>query len=150
MNRIWKTLIVMYNKNMHIDFSIKIREIGLKVTQSRVRVLSMLHDTGKPVSVEDIKKKIKKMDKATIYRILESFFTRNLISKINLGRDRMYFEYIHTHHHHIICTLCGDFEDIKTCATEKESSVLKGVKKFAAISSHSLEFFGTCKKCAHS
>ncbi len=126
-----------------------LRTYKLKATVPRAGVLSLLRASKKPLSAQDIIGKLKKIDSVTVYRTLEQFAECGLISRVNISKERAYYEYVHSHHHHVVCTGCGKMEDIKNCATTtSEKTVLKSTKKFAQISSHSLEYFGLCNSCA--
>ncbi len=91
---------------------------------------------------------------ATVYRSLELFIKAGLVHCINVGKDRTYYEitFGRTHHHHIICTSCGDIEDVNSCFIMDQEETTKpaqvfGLKKFRRVESHSLEFFGICMSC---
>ena len=133
---------------MTLDYSKILKDLNLKITPARIKIFDFLYKTKRPVSAEEINLKIPSINLTTIYRTLEQFRKYNVISKIEMRKDKMYFEYIHSHHHHIICNSCGDIEDIDNCKMIDESKLLKKASKFTKIHSHSLEFFGTCNKCA--
>jgi Fur family ferric uptake transcriptional regulator len=91
------------------------------------------------------------MDKVTLYRALEDFSKSKIVAKINLQDVAVYYEFLHTdhHHHHIVCEKCGKLEDIEHCSPlVLEKEILKHSKSFSSIASHSLEFFGVCKACS--
>jgi Fe2+ or Zn2+ uptake regulation protein len=101
--------------------------------------------------VQEIRKKIKKnkVDLVTLYRTLASFEKSQLVRKIDLHKDAVYYELNIDHHHHIVCTKCNKMEPFENSEIEKalmqiasRSSGFKNVKK------HSLELFGTCNACA--
>ena len=129
--------------------------VRLKATPGRVALLDLLHREKKPVSVSDMVKLLKKSGPAltspSIYRALQSLVEAGLVERIDTSSDRGAYE-IHvgrTHHHHITCAACGDVEDVRKCLPKNiESALLADSAKFDHISRHSLEFFGTCKKCA--
>lgn len=127
-----------------------LRDHGLKVTESRLRIFDILFRSRKPLSVSDVVSALKGIDTVTVYRTLQQFVTAHLASPVHLSHNRAYFEYIHAHHHHLVCTDCGLIADIKECDTSsREKNTLQQAPDFARISSHSLEYFGICKKCAN-
>lgn len=133
---------------MH-NFKTILKENKLKITPARVRILEKLHAFKKPLSAQDIIKAVKGIDAVTIYRTLELFSDKKIISRILISKDRAYFEFVHDHHHHIVCTGCGAVADIPHCAMDKaEALALRHAKNFTSISSHSLEYFGVCKSCS--
>ncbi len=128
-----------------------LQEHGYRLTPGRIALLTFLKKTKKPITAGEIRKKLDyKMDKVTLYRALEDFVTSKIIEKINLQDTISYYEFHHVdhHHHHIICEGCGMIEDIESCNQNNlQKEILKQSKGFKVINSHSLEFFGICKKC---
>lgn len=125
---------------------------GFRVTSGRTELLLFLKQSKRPLSVAAIQKGVNiSMDKVTLYRALEDFSKLKIITKVNLQSPLTYYEYIHDnhHHHHIICERCNTIEDIETCKqTNLQKNILTHSKKFSAVTSHSLEFFGICKECS--
>lgn len=136
---------------MKLDFEKILKDGGLRNTPSRCMILDVLYKFGKPVSAEDIYGKLKnKMDEATVYRTLSSFLEKGIIRQVNLRKDSVYFELNNDHHHHMVCTKCGDIEDFKE-SNEIEKILGRIVEKssrFKIINEHSLEIFGLCSKCS--
>ncbi len=128
-----------------------LKENHYRLTKGKVEILLALLKADKPIRIEDIAKNLNvKLDIVTIYRAVNGFSGKGIIKKINLGDMAAYYEIHHAehHHHHIICNICGLFEDIEDChAINLEKKTLQISKSFETINSHSLEFFGLCKKC---
>jgi len=125
-----------------------IQKSGQRITTQKKNVLEALQK--KPQSVLQIlnliQSKKNSIDKATIYRILANFIKLGVVKEINLGGRESCYELSNCeHHHHLVCENCGQVEDVKFC----EDVILKEVQKRSdfKIKNHSLEFFGTCKKC---
>ena len=127
---------------------------GVKATQPRMAVVKALVNERRPISAFNLQTKLSKVSVASVYRILEAFVDSGVVDRINTGRVHAMYEISsgRKHHHHVICTRCGDMEDVET---GKDCSALKVQHlavahsgKFSSISKHSLEFFGLCKKCA--
>ena len=125
-----------------------IKQKGQRFTSQKKEVLQVLKQ--KPQTVLEIltilESKRYSIDKATIYRILTSFVELNIAKEIHLGDREARYELTNTdHHHHLVCEKCGDIKDVEFC----EKALLKEVQKQSSfqVKSHSLEFFGTCKKC---
>ncbi len=136
-------------QGQNINIEELIRGTGLKLTKNRLKVLELLIFNSKPMSVEDIFKKLKTVDQVTIYRILNQFVLNGLVYQTDFRSGKSYFEFQNHHHHHIVCKNCGCFEEVDICLPEQ---FLKKVQKcsdtFSKISDHALEFFGTCKVCS--
>lgn len=126
-----------------------LKDAGMKVTKNRLAVLDLLITSGKPLSVEDIFKKLKKADQVTIYRILNQFVLKDIVYQTDFRSGKAYFEFQDHHHHHIVCKSCGDLEEVEICLPENFiKKIQNNSTKFKKVSDHALEFFGTCGKCS--
>ena len=126
----------------------RMKEKGQRFTTQKKEVLFALRH--KPQTVLEILHTVKLkngvIDKTTIYRILTGFVKLGIVREIHLGDKEVRFELSDCkHHHHLVCEKCGAIEDVQLC----EDTILNEVKKQSSfkIKSHSLEFFGMCKKC---
>ena len=128
-----------------------LRSAGLRATQPRLRVLSILDESKYPLSVADIARTLKSptVDQVTVYRTLETFVQAGIVQHLELHQGRSFFELAtREHHHHLVCRSCGKVEDVEGCDMEHfEKKVAKRSKNFDSVSSHALEFFGDCKEC---
>ncbi len=129
----------------------QLRESGYRATPARLSVLRLLKTEVRPLSIEAIARKLKKLtlDQATLYRILNDFKSSGIVKEIDLRHGHAHYELATiSHHHHIVCTQCGKIEDFSKCDFEKVSKIiLKTVSSFAKITDHPSELFGICKKC---
>ncbi len=129
----------------------KLRQNKLKATPARLGLLDVFEHVKKPLSVGDLAQKLGRLgvDKATLYRNVESLEALGLLKKIRLsGRSEYYELASQTHHHHLICKNCGRVSDIEGCKVVANNKNLLKKSGFAEISGHSLEFFGICNNCA--
>lgn len=122
----------------------------LKATNTRVSVLSYFDHQAKPLDVDSIYEHInaehEQADRATIYRVVEALYKKGIIIRLEFGEGKYRYELVGDDHHHLICENCGKIEDISECnISDLEKDILK--KKGFLVSRHSLEFYGTCKKC---
>jgi len=94
-------------------------------------------------------KKGLKLNKTSVYRLLEKLADENLIKSVDFGdRKKRYELNLHNHHHHLICTNCNIVEDIFVHNDVKHvEEKIRKEKKFI-IKTHQLEFFGLCKECS--
>jgi Fe2+ or Zn2+ uptake regulation protein len=128
-----------------------LRKANLKITISRMEILSFLMKTKKPVIVEDVQVGINNaVNLTTTYRTLEQFVQKNIVCQTDFRDGKVYYEYQTHHHHHIVCTICGDTEEVAVCIEEQIPVLVKSSKKFVSVDDHVLEFFGTCTTCTTS
>ena len=127
-----------------------IRDNGLRVTPARIAVLKVLEEFREPLDMESIIKEVEKRhvdaDQATIYRIIENFTERKLVTRLRFQEKKFYYEMKGAEHHHAICEGCGKIEDVSNCSIGRVERDIEKTKGFK-VKSHSLEFFGLCKNC---
>lgn len=115
----------------------------IKVTQPRQRIANFLADKDGIFCAGEINKKIKTIDKVSIYRTLDLFQKEKIITPvINLEGEQFYEKNNDTdHHHHIICTACHKTECIDCTEPKIKTTKFKNLN-------HSLIFTGLCQTCA--
>ncbi|MBF0276754.1 MAG: transcriptional repressor [SAR324 cluster bacterium] len=91
----------------------KIRNCGLKCTATRLAVLEYLVTVHRPVSTQEIIQNLKEtaINEVTIYRILESFVEKKLITPVDhWNRHRLYEAHMEkscqVNHAHFSCQQC--------------------------------------------
>ena len=122
----------------------------MRATPGRMALLRELEKTPKPLSIAELHATLPSLNDASIYRAIEALVEGGLVDRIDTGTAHSSYELAlgRSHHHHLICTSCGDIEDVKDCLEQKtEQRVLATSKKFSSLSRHALEFFGMCNKC---
>lgn len=129
-----------------------LRERGLKSTPARTAILGILAVTKKPLTVEQIREKVKreKIDTVTLYRTVQRLTNVGLVRHIDFRHGHAHYELKDQKrdHHHIICTKCHTVEDFTGCDfSDVTKRALSQTKNFRTIVEHSLELFGVCKKC---
>jgi Fur family transcriptional regulator, peroxide stress response regulator len=132
------------------DLTALLRSAGLKVTEPRITVLTLLANAGKPLTVQGIQKQLRRAapDQATLYRMLSLLKDAGTIRQVNLEHPHAHYEFGSIHHHHAICERCGVVIDISACNIKPLEAEVKRIARFNSIKHHSLEFFGICNTCA--
>jgi Fur family ferric uptake transcriptional regulator len=133
------------------DFKNLLKKGGLKSTPIRLNILEIFSKNNKPINADFIFSKLKGItDEATVYRSLSSFEKCGILKRIDLRMSSIYFELSDiNHHHHIVCTKCGEIEDFKESEIIERFllKIVKDSRNFKNITEHSLELFGTCRVC---
>jgi Fur family ferric uptake transcriptional regulator len=129
-----------------------LRNVGLKVTLPRLKILDMLEKaSNRHLSAEDIYKGLledgEEIGLATVYRVLTQFEGAGLIKRHHFEGGNSIFELNQGEHHdHILCIKCGRvdefYDDIIEDRQEKVAERM-GYK----ITDHSLYVYGVCKDC---
>jgi Fe2+ or Zn2+ uptake regulation protein len=122
---------------------------NLKVTPARLAVLEVLLSASKPLSPESIANQIKDVDKATVYRNLQTLKDAGILRQVNLEHDHTHYELANDDHHHLVCRKCGKVEDFSGCFSEEIiKQALKQSNHFSSVQDHSIELFGICDSCS--
>ena len=91
-------------------FRTELNDAGLKATSARLAVLSFLDHTKQPLSADDIYDHLRKehdeADRATIYRILDTFFQKGIATRLEFGEGKYRYELAGEDHHHLMCENC--------------------------------------------
>jgi len=133
-----------------IELKTRLHKAGLKATKPRMILLHTLQKTRKPLSISDIHTTVgvRLVNLATVYRAMQDFHKKGIVIRIDTGHAHAHFELPTTHHHHIVCRVCGVTEDILSCpVTSVDKRTLRRSKQFASMDGHTLEFFGLCTSC---
>ena len=137
------------------NLEIKAREIlkaaKLYCTAGRVAILKVLMKAGKPLSQDQIARRLGKnhFDKVTVYRTLESLLGVGLVHKVFVDKRARHFELSHNCtesqcHPHFTCTSCGE----TTCLTEISPPMAKSPHKGFIIRRQQVRLEGLCPACS--
>ena len=136
-----------------ILFEHEIRNTGLKVTEPRLKILSVFEKSkARHLSAEDIHDTLKAksvvVGMATIYRALANFEKAGILNKSTFDDGRAIYEINEgPHHDHIVCVDCGNVEEFVDEEIEKRQKKIANQKGYS-LKSHSLVLYGSCSKCS--
>ena len=135
---------------MYDDLTAILKNQGYSLTRPRQAVFDLLLNKEPQTMQLVIKQAQGKVDRATVYRVIELFEQLGIVNRLNIG-----FKYklelsdvFHGHHHHFYCTACGKTFDLPA------NQMLETIINSAAASEgfaprgHQLELYGLCAKCS--
>ena len=134
------------------NYKTELNRVDLRATPARLAVMKLLETAATPVDVQMIKdylaKEHLKTDPATIFRIMNMFTQKGITKTISFNEGKCRYELSNKpEHHHLVCNQCGKVENFSDCAIpELEKDIQK--KKGFQVTSHALEFYGSCEQCA--
>lgn len=104
-----------------------LRERGYRLTPQRSLILDILHHANKHITAEEILNEVRarypKVNKSTVYRMLEVLKRLGLVDETDLGGDRLFYHHVEKgHHHHLVCQRCGRVFDV-------EEEIIDSLKK---------------------
>lgn len=130
-----------------------VKQKGLKYTEQREIVLSILIHAEDHLSAEEVYNEIKtkhtdsNIGIATVYRALSFLEEVDLITSITFGSDgKKYESNAKSHHDHLICTECGKIVEFLDDEIEKRQERIAKKNKFK-ITNHSMQLYGICEDC---
>ncbi len=120
-----------------------VKESGAKLTNPRRQILEKLIKFNRPLTLKEIHNKCKNINFASVYRSIKLFYELGIVNEINFADNKIRYELTNKkHHHHIICSECGEIKELPICILS-EIETLTDYK----ITKHNLEFMGLCPKC---
>lgn len=128
------------------------KSFGLKNTLQRDLVYHSLHDIVRPITAEEIHRYLKEnkhdISLSTIYRILDIFLQKGIITKLILpDSDSLLYELSKKEHgHHLICLKCKRIIHIPGCPLGNYETKITEEAKFKVIR-HQLDLYGYCEDC---
>ncbi|MCH2634665.1 MAG: transcriptional repressor [Acidimicrobiales bacterium] len=129
-------------------------ETGHRYSAVRRRLVKVLRTAGKPLTNSQITDSDNSLVQSSVYRNLNVLEEVGAVTRINTNDEFARYElaeHITEHHHHMICTNCGDIADFSLPSSAEESlnlSLRKAAKDVSFnIDSHRLDSLGTCVSC---
>ncbi|MGH2731635.1 MAG: Fur family transcriptional regulator [Actinomycetota bacterium] len=141
--------------DIHETTALRLRRDGQFYTKNRRTLVEVLVEADRPRTVPEIMAARKGLALSSIYRNIVVLERANVVHRIvTTGEFASYelAEDLTRHHHHLICTGCGQVEDF-TASPQLESSMARAFTKIAAQAgfaqkSHRVDLLGLCRNCA--
>ena len=130
----------------------RLRQGSRKITGPRAFILEILRRYPHPLPIKEIFRQIPtgECDLATVYRAMHLLQSMGMVKRFDFGDGSARFELIAEgddgHHHHLICTRCGEVVKIEECFLGEIERKIASKNGFTAVT-HKLEFFGLCPDC---
>lgn len=127
-----------------------LKQYGLKNTENRKIILSILGSSPTLVNAEEIfeeAKKKKDIDFSTVYRNLAVFCEKGIVIKSIGGDGTACYQLAKgSHSHYLICSECRKQVQIKGCPFETMKANIVQETGFH-ITGHNFELIGECPEC---
>jgi Fe2+ or Zn2+ uptake regulation protein len=129
-------------------------DAGYRLTAARRSVADLIdgrvgHFTAADL-VADARRRRLGVGRATIFRTLDVLVDLRAVERIDLpSGEHAYVSCEPTHHHHVVCSVCGrsrDIDDAGWRAAIRDVEERTGYR----IDDHRLELFGRCPDCQRS
>ena len=131
-----------------------LREKGHRYSNTRRMLVRVLLTAGKPLTNNQIVESDNSLAQSSVYRNLNVLEEVGAVTRIVTNNEFSRYELadeITEHHHHIICTSCGDITDFSLPLT-LEKSLNQSLRSAASkvrftIDQHRFDGLGTCVAC---
>ena len=121
---------------------------GYRSTSPRRAVVNAVAFQDKHFTAEELAQQLPKVGRATIYRSLKMLVETGILCRVMLEEGNLHYQLSYDgHHHHLLCVECGASQDLVGCDIEEVLARVTTTHNFQ-ISSHWLEVYGRCSKCA--
>lgn len=128
--------------------SILLKEYDLKVTPQRVAIVEELYKNGH-MNIDELYKNLQRkfpsISLATIYKNVNAMVEKIFLNEVKLPDTKTVYELVKDSHSHLVCSSCGNIEDIHLDTSIIEDS-LSTMSKFK-VENTEVVFSGTCQKC---
>jgi Fur family ferric uptake transcriptional regulator len=129
---------------------------GLRLTGSRRAVIDALVDHAGPMSVAEIRARLRgrPVNLVSIYRAVNLLCELGLLRVADASRGTQRFELAERftgHHHHLVCQECGSVEDLDGCLLGEAvlDAARRRVRRARSfrLTGHDLRLLGLCRRC---
>nr|WP_321266486.1 Fur family transcriptional regulator [uncultured Sulfurimonas sp.] len=131
-----------------INYTDELRKHNLKATPQRLAISNALHSCGH-ISVDSLYEtmlnKFNSISLATIYKNINLMLEHSYIQEVKIPQHKSVYELSKASHSHLVCSKCGEVEDIMLNIKPIISEV-NSITTFS-ITKADLVISGTCKNC---
>ena len=131
-----------------------LRRADQRYTTGRRRLVAALQSGGGPLTITQILAADTSLPQSSVYRNLTILEEVGAVTRIVTRDDFARYElaeHLTEHHHHLICTECGDVADFsldgRTEATLDTALHRAAAQVGFGIEAHRLDLLGTCADC---
>ncbi|MHB2021294.1 MAG: Fur family transcriptional regulator [Candidatus Xenobia bacterium] len=126
-----------------------LRARGLKATRPRRLVLDLLREIGGHRSADEIAELLRQrgtpLPRGSVYAVIETLLEHHLIMLADAGPGRALYEAGTRWHHHFVCLVCGEVQDVPCALGSKPCLEPDGLD--AEIVEAQIIFRGRCARC---
>jgi len=126
-----------------------LQENQFKRTKNREVILEFFSKNNRYLTAGELKSSMEADNPGisfdTIYRNLTTYTELGILEETELSGERHFRMHCEpgVHHHHFICTICGETRSIPDCPMDTIAVNLSGYE----IIGHKFEVYGRCPKC---
>lgn len=135
-----------------MDLQTQLNQQGMRLTRPRQVVMSILEETGRPLSPQTIHQRASQTDEnislVSVYRTLDLLNELDLVCRVH-GQDECQGYVLSSpgHHHQLICRNCQ--KTVEFSGSTDLEPFIEAVEQQTGflIDGHLLQLFGLCPEC---
>jgi Fe2+ or Zn2+ uptake regulation protein len=142
--------------DLHTAVAERLGELGQRYTRGRRALVVVLEEATRPLTIQEILGRDKALAQSSAYRNLvlleQSEVVHRVLGTDEFARYELAEHLTDHHHHHLICTQCGQVADF-TVSPEVEEALGQALGRAAdqagfVTQAHRLDLVGQCRRCA--
>ena len=129
-----------------------LERLGLRQTGPRRAVVEAICTRDGSFTTQEIADELadRGVGRATVFRAIGTLQELGYLSRLHVGEEcHRYTLCEPTHHHHMVCTSCGQVFPFESCTVEEEAAAAARRLGFA-VRGHHVDVFGHCAACTES
>ena len=140
--------------DLHELASVRLRTSDQRYTRARRAIVEVLARSDAPLSIPQLLERDASLAQSSAYRNLAQLEQAGVVHRIVTADEFSRYELAEDltgHHHHLICSACGDVRDF-TVSSQLEGELARALDRIAgehgfAANHHRLDLVGTCAGC---
>ena len=125
---------------------------GHRLTAARQVIAETMVNSRRHCSADElvdlVRERTPGVGRMTVYRTLDLFCRLGLVRPFYQGSGAAHYALMDSgHHHHLICSSCGQIIEVDDCVLERITEERIGERFNFDVQGHLLEFYGTCEQC---
>jgi len=140
--------------DLHDKATQRLRRISQRYTSSRRLLVTVMASAERPLTIPEIVERERSLATSSVYRNLVTLEQAGVITKVVTSHDHGRYELSEQfadHHHHLVCTMCGEINDfvLPPAVEEALDSALRKASRKAGFApdGHTFDVTGTCTNC---
>ena len=144
----------MASDELDDEINALLRRADQRYTKGRRALVAALRSIGQPITIPQILEAGDGLAQSSVYRNLVVLEEAGVVTRIVTNDEFARYELAESlteHHHHLICSSCGDVTDF-SLGSRTEASLDKALHQIAdaagfTVEGHRLDLVGVCNDC---
>jgi Fe2+ or Zn2+ uptake regulation protein len=138
------------------EVTTRLRRVNQRATSNRMELVGVLRDATRPLTIPEILGERGDLAQSSVYRNLVILEQAGVVHRIVTNHEHARFELAEDltgdHHHHLVCSRCGNVEDVPAPARLEASlsTAVADIDRSTGFTTqhHRIDLIGVCASCA--